>query len=215
MFRKEKARYDFFIPSDTDGISSIITPSTNLSLISPKTSWRQQNKHLIRKPMSMSMRFCSAISQLLHRSTSALQANKRQRSMKLEIMSRDGINTNSSWEHNSHSHPMRSHHTQTNTRKTSPPETTPTNSEKKRWYMLPLQKERSQICLTTQPIRSLWNSAHNAHRPNPQKRNQVITLNWFVGFVDMPSTQPSRVVQTQKHKHQFLPKYLVPTPKSR
>ena len=170
------------------------------------------------------MRFCSANSQSLHRLTSALQANNMQRSMKLEIMSRDGINTNSSWEHNSHSPPMQPHQIQTNARMTRDNTyqqrkvsgtSSHCNRKGDKFAHLIAEQENGNLIRTTQLIRCLWNSGHNAHRPNPHERNQVITLNWFDRFVDIRATQPSRLVQAQKHKDHCLPKDLVPKPKPR
>ena len=113
---------------DTDGISSNITHSANICLISSsKTLSRQRNKNMIRNLMSMLMRFCSANSQSPYRMTSALQANRMPEWMKVEFLSIDGIKTNSSWEHNSHSFSMKSPQAKTNARLTALPETTLTN----------------------------------------------------------------------------------------
>ena len=61
--------------------------------------------------------------------TSAQQANKMPRSTKIEKLSSDVINTNSSWERNSHCRSINSPQARKNARMTAPPETTETNSD--------------------------------------------------------------------------------------
>ena len=111
-----------------DGIFSKKTPNTNFSLTSSNTSRNEQNKHLTRKQMSMSICLCSASYQSLYKMISASQPNEMQRSTKSTISSGDDINTNNSRKFHSHSPSTKSPQARTNATMNAPPKTTQTNS---------------------------------------------------------------------------------------
>ena len=113
----------------------------------------------------------------------------------------DGINTNSSWGHNSLRLSMKPIQAPTNAKMNASPEKTPSNGESSAAYASTATRKSTKLSIAGQEngnslsmIYHTWcpvNNSHNEYKTNGLKRGRIVVINSFVMFVDIRVTQHS------------------------